>query len=213
MRLSPWVLSTNNHTTIMTTAITILAVLAGLVLVVAFWVIGIYNGLVKLRNLYRNAFAQIDVQLKRRYDLIPNLVETAKGFMKHEKETLEGVIEARNMASSARQSANTEDASSMGALMAAEGGLGSALGRLFALSEAYPDLKSNANMMQVSEELTSTENKIAFSRQAYNDAVTQYNTQTEVFPSSLIAGMFNFGTATLFEVTEESEREAVKVEF
>ncbi|NCF11775.1 MAG: LemA family protein [Verrucomicrobiaceae bacterium] len=197
----------------MTAAITILAVLAGLVLVVAFWVIGIYNGLVKLRNLYRNAFAQIDVQLKRRYDLIPNLVETAKSFMKHEKETLEGVIEARNMASSARQSANTEDASSMGALMAAEGGLGSALGRLFALSEAYPDLKSNANMMQVSEELTSTENKIAFSRQAYNDAVTQYNTQTEVFPSSLIAGMFNFGTATLFEVTEESEREAVKVEF
>ena len=197
----------------MTAAITILAVLAGLVLVFAFWVIGIYNGLVKLRNLYRNAFAQIDVQLKRRYDLIPNLVETAKSFMKHEKETLEGVIEARNMASSARQSANTEDASSMGALMAAEGGLGSALGRLFALSEAYPDLKSNANMMQVSEELTSTENKIAFSRQAYNDAVTQYNTQTEVFPSSLIAGMFNFGTATLFEVTEESEREAVKVEF
>lgn len=197
----------------MTAAITILAVLAGLVLVVAFWVIGIYNGLVKLRNLYRNAFAQIDVQLKRRYDLIPNLVETAKSFMKHEKETLEGVIEARNMASSARQSANTEDASSMGALMAAEGGLGSALGRLFALSEAYPDLKSNANMMQVSEELTSTENKIAFSRQAYNDAVTQYNTQTEVFPASLIAGMFNFGTATLFEVTEESEREAVKVEF
>lgn len=213
MRLSPSILSTNNHTTIMTTAITILAVLAGLVLVVAFWVIGIYNGLVKLRNLYRNAFAQIDVQLKRRYDLIPNLVETAKGFMKHEKETLEGVIEARNMASSARQSANTEDASSMGALMAAEGGLGGALGRLFALSEAYPDLKSNVNMMQVSEELTSTENKIAFSRQAYNDAVTQYNTQTEVFPSSLIAGIFNFGTATLFEVTEESEREAVKVEF
>ena len=213
MRLSPSVLSTNNHTTIMTTAITILAVLAGLVLVVAFWVIGIYNGLVKLRNLYRNAFAQIDVQLKRRYDLIPNLVETAKSFMKHEKETLEGVIEARNMASSARQSANTEDASSMGALMAAEGGLGGALGRLFALSEAYPDLKSNANMMQVSEELTTTENKIAFSRQAYNDAVTQYNTQTEVFPSSLIAGIFNFGTATLFEVTEESEREAVKVEF
>ena len=197
----------------MTAAITILAVLAGLVLVVAFWVIGIYNGLVKLRNLYRNAFAQIDVQLKRRYDLIPNLVETAKSFMKHEKETLEGVIEARNMASSARQSANTEDASSMGALMAAEGGLGGALGRLFALSEAYPDLKSNANMMQVSEELTTTENKIAFSRQAYNDAVTQYNTQTEVFPSSLIAGIFNFGTATLFEVTEESEREAVKVEF
>ncbi|MGB2403472.1 MAG: LemA family protein, partial [Akkermansiaceae bacterium] len=179
----------------------------------AFWIIGAYNGLVKLRNIYRNAFAQIDVQLKRRYDLIPNLVETAKGFMKHERETLEAVIEARNMASSARQNANTEDASSMGALLAAEGGLGGALGRLFALSEAYPDLKSNANMMQVSEELTSTENKIAFSRQAYNDAVTQYNTQTEVFPTSIIAGMFNFAEATLFEVTEESEREAVKVEF
>ncbi len=197
----------------MTPIIVILAVLAGLVLVIALWVIGAYNGLVKLRNIYRNAFAQIDVQLKRRYDLIPNLVETAKGFMKHERETLEAVIEARNMASSARQNTNTEDASSMGALMAAEGGLGAALGRLFALSEAYPDLKSNANMMQVSEELTSTENKIAFSRQAYNDAVTQYNTQTEVFPTSIIAGMFNFAEATLFEVTEESEREAVKVEF
>jgi LemA protein len=197
----------------MTTTIVILTVLAGIVLVLALWVIGTYNGLVKLRNIYRNAFAQIDVQLKRRYDLIPNLVETAKGFMKHERETLEAVIEARNMASSARQNANTEDASSMGALLAAEGGLGGALGRLFALSEAYPDLKSNANMMQVSEELTSTENKIAFSRQAYNDAVTQYNTQTEVFPTSIIAGMFNFAEATLFEVTEESEREAVKVEF
>jgi LemA protein len=197
----------------MTTTIVILAILAGIFLVLALWVIGAYNGLVKLRNIYRNAFAQIDVQLKRRYDLIPNLVETAKGFMKHERETLEAVIEARNMASSARQNANTEDASSMGALLAAEGGLGGALGRLFALSEAYPDLKSNANMMQVSEELTSTENKIAFSRQAYNDAVTQYNTQTEVFPTSIIAGMFNFAEATLFEVTEESEREAVKVEF
>jgi len=197
----------------MTPIIVILSVLAGLIVIVALWVMGVYNGLVKLRNRYRNAFAQIDVQLKRRYDLIPNLVETAKGFMKHERETLEGVIQARNMASSAREGVNTEDASSMGALMAAEGGLGSALGRLFALSEAYPDLKSNANMMQVSEELTSTENKIAFSRQAYNDAVTQYNTQTEVFPATIIAGMFNFGTATLFEVTEEGEREAVKVEF
>ena len=197
----------------MTPILIFLAVLVGLAVIVALWVMGAYNGLVKLRNRYRNAFAQIDVQLKRRYDLIPNLVETAKGFMKHERETLEGVIKARNMASSAREGVNTEDASSMGALMAAEGGLGSALGRLFALSEAYPDLKSNANMMQVSEELTSTENKIAFSRQAYNDAVTQYNTQTEVFPSSVIAGMFNFGEATLFEVTEEGEREAVKVEF
>lgn len=191
----------------------ILAVLAGLALLFALWVMGAYNGLVKLRNRYRNAFAQIDVQLKRRHDLIPNLVETAKGFMKHERETLEAVIQARNMASSARQGANTEDASSMGALMAAEGGLGNALGRLFALSESYPDLKSNANMMQLSEELTSTENKVAFSRQAYNDAVTDYNTQTEVFPSSVIAGMFNFGRATLFEVAEASERDAVKVEF
>ena len=197
----------------MTPILILLAVLVGLAVIVALWVMGAYNALVKLRNRYRNAFAQIDVQLKRRYDLIPNLVETAKGFMKHERETLEGVIKARNMASSAREGVNTEDASSMGALMAAEGGLGSALGRLFALSEAYPDLKSNANMMQVSEELTSTENKIAFSRQAYNDAVTQYNTQTEVFPATIIAGMFNFGTATLFEVTEEGEREAVKVEF
>ncbi len=197
----------------MTAVLIVLAVLVGLLVIVALWVMGVYNGLVKLRNRYRNAFAQIDVQLKRRYDLIPNLVETAKGFMKHERETLEAVIQARNMASSAREGANTEDAESMGALMAAEGGLGNALGRLFALSEAYPDLKSNTNMMQLSEELTSTENKVAFSRQAYNDAVTAYNTQTEVFPSSVIAGMFNFGQATLFEVAEEGERDAIKVEF
>lgn len=194
----------------MTAALIALAVIA---VVAFFWVMGTYNGLVKLRNRYRNAFAQIDVQLKRRHDLIPNLVETAKGFMKHERETLEAVIQARNMASSARQDANTEDASSMGALMAAEGGLGSALGRLFALSESYPDLKSNANMMQLSEELTSTENKVAFSRQAYNDSVTEYNTRTEVFPASLIAGTFGFKQATLFEVTDLSERDAVKVEF
>ncbi len=197
----------------MTASITILVILAVLVLILAFWVIGVYNGLIKLRNRYRNAFAQIDVQLKRRYDLIPNLVETAKGFMQHERETLEAVIQARNMASSARENVNTEDAASMGALMAAEGGLGAALGRLFALSEAYPDIKSNANMMQLSEEITSTENKISFSRQAYNDAVTLYNTQTEVFPANIVAGMFNFGEAALFEVSEEAEREAVKVEF
>lgn len=197
----------------MTTTIIILAVLVGLVLIAGFWIMGTYNGLVQLRNRYRNAFSQIDVQLKRRHDLIPNLVETAKGFMKHERETLEAVIQARNMASSARRDASTEDAASMGALMAAEGGLGSALGRLFALSESYPDLKSNANMMQLSEELTSTENKVAFSRQAYNDSVTEYNTKTEMFPASVIAGMFNFGQATLFEVADEGEREAVKVEF
>lgn len=194
-------------------ALIILGVIVLIVLVIGFWVMGMYNGLVKLRNRYRNAFAQIDVQLKRRHDLIPNLVETAKGFMSHERETLEAVIQARNMASSARQDANTEDASSMTALMAAEGGLGGALGKLFALSEAYPDLKSNANMMQLSEELTSTENKVAFSRQAYNDAVTEYNTKTEVFPSSMIAGTFNFNQASLFEVADESERESVKVEF
>ena len=197
----------------MTTLLIILAVLAVIVLGVAFWVMGMYNGLIKLRNRYRNAFSQIDVQLKRRHDLIPNLVETAKGFMKHERETLEAVIQARNMASQARQGASTEDAASMSALMAAEGGLGNSLGRLFALSEAYPDLKSNANMMQLSEELTSTENKVSFSRQAYNDSVTSYNTQREVFPTNMIAGMFNFGEASLFEVANESEREAVKVEF
>ena len=191
----------------------ILAVLVVVALGIAFWVMGMYNGLVKLRNRYRNAFSQIDVQLKRRYDLIPNLVETAKGFMKHERETLEAVIQARNMASSARQGVNPEDGASMSALMAAEGGLGSSLGRLFALSEAYPDLKSNANMMQLSEELTSTENKVSFSRQAYNDSVTAYNTQREVFPANMIAGMFNFGEAALFEVANESERESVKVEF
>jgi LemA protein len=191
----------------------ILAVLVVIVLIAVFWVMGMYNGLIKLRNRYRNAFSQIDVQLKRRHDLIPNLVETAKGFMKHERETLEAVIQARNMASSARQGANTEDAASMSALMAAEGGLGNSLGRLFALSEAYPDLKSNTNMMQLSEELTSTENKVSFSRQGYNDAVTAYNTQREVFPANMIAGMFNFGEASLFEVTNENEREAVKVEF
>lgn len=191
----------------------ILGVLVFLLVVVGLWVMGVYNGLVKLRNRYKNAFAQIDVQLKRRHDLIPNLVETAKGFMKHERETLEAVIEARNTASSARQGASTEDAGSMTALMAAEGGLGGALGKFFALSEAYPDLKSNANMMQVSEELTSTENKVAFSRQAYNDSVTQYNDSREVFPSNLIAGMFNFNEATLFEIEDEQQREAVKVEF
>ena len=191
----------------------VLGIIVGILVILALWAMGIYNGLVKLRNRYRNAFAQIDVQLKRRHDLIPNLVETAKGFMAHERETLEAVIQARNMASSATQAANTEDASSMGALMAAEGGLGSALGKLFALSESYPDLKSNTNMMQLSEELTSTENKVAFSRQSYNDSVTEYNTKTEVFPASILAGMFNFRQATLFEVAEAGEREPVKVDF
>ncbi|MCH2063725.1 MAG: LemA family protein [Roseibacillus sp.] len=191
----------------------ILAVLAGIVLLLVFWFIGGYNGLVRLRNRYRNAFAQIDVQLKRRHDLIPNLVETAKGFMKHERETLEAVIEARNTAASAREGLNPDDAGQMQGLMAAEAGLGSMLGKLFALSEAYPDLKSNQNMMQLSEELTTTENKVSFARQAYNDAVMLYNTKTETIPTNIIAGMFNFQQATLFEVANEEERERVDVSF
>ena len=190
-----------------------LGVIIIIVLIAALLVMGSYNGLVTLRNRYKNAFAQIDVQLKRRHDLIPNLVETAKGFMSHERETLEAVIQARNMASSARKDVNTDDAASITNLAVAEGSLGNSLGNLFALSESYPDLKSNTNMMQLSEELTSTENKVGFSRQAYNDAVTAYNTKTEVFPSNIIAGIFNFGQAVLFEVADESERDAVKVEF
>ncbi len=191
----------------------ILVVLLVLVVLVVFWLIGGYNGLVKLRNRYRNAFAQIDVQLKRRHDLIPNLVETAKGFMKHERETLEAVIQARNTASNARQGLNPDDAGQMQGLMAAEAGLGSMLGKFFALSEAYPDLKSNQNMMQLSEELTSTENKVSFARQAYNDAVTAYNTKTETIPTNFIAGAFNFKQAVLFEVASEEERGRVDVSF
>ncbi|MFK5924125.1 MAG: LemA family protein [Verrucomicrobiota bacterium] len=194
--------------------ITLLAI-AGIAVVVLFWIVGIYNGLVKLRNQFKNAFAQIDVQLKRRYDLIPNLVETAKGYMKHEADTLENVIKARNMASSAREQASVDpsDAVAMQQLAQAESGLGGMLGRLFALSEAYPDLKANQNMMQLTEELTSTENKISFARQSYNDSVMNYNIKREMFPSNIIAGMFNFVAATLFEVKEEEQREAVKVSF
>ncbi|MEO1844924.1 MAG: LemA family protein [Akkermansiaceae bacterium] len=191
----------------------ILLVIGIFAVLIILWLIGGYNGLVKLRNRYRNGFAQIDVQLKRRHDLIPNLVETAKGFMKHERETLEAVIQARNTASSARQGMNPDDAGQMKNLMAAEAGLGSMLGKFFALSEAYPDLKSNQNMMQLSEELTSTENKVSFARQAYNDAVTSYNTKTETVPTNFIANMFNFKQAVLFEVTSEEERERVDVSF
>ncbi|MEX2580168.1 MAG: LemA family protein [Verrucomicrobiales bacterium] len=196
----------------MNTFLIVLAIVAVLVLPVVF-VIGIYNGLVKLRNRYKNAFAQIDVQLKRRHDLIPNLVETAKGYMKHERETLEAVIQARNAATSAREQANPGDESSMKQLGNAEAGLGGVLGRLFALSENYPDLRSNQNMLQLQEELTSTESKVAFARQAYNDAVMHYNNKLEMFPSSVIAGMFNFAKATMFEVTDDSERERVDVKF
>ena len=188
-------------------------VLLGVVVLLAFYGIGQYNGLVKLRNRFRNAFAQIDVQLKRRHDLIPNLVETAKAYLSHEKDTLEAVIKARNAAEAAREGLSPDNAAGMEKLMAAEGGLGSVMGRLFALSESYPDLKANENMKQLSEELTSTENKVAYARQGYNDSVMGYNTKREVFPSNIIAGMFNFNVGVLFEVTDESEREVVKVDF
>lgn len=188
-------------------------VVAAIVGVILFFTVGQYNALVKLRNRFRNAFAQIDVQLKRRHDLIPNLVETAKGFMKHERETLEAVIQARNAAESARASVSPDNAGGMETLMQAEGGLSSVMGRLFALSESYPDLRSNENMKQLSEELSTTENKVAFARQGYNDAVMNYNNKRETFPSNIIAGMFNFTAAVMFEVKDESEREAVKVEF
>ena len=183
--------------------------------VLAMFVIGGYNGLVTLRNRFKNAFAQIEVQLKRRYDLIPNLVETAKGYLKHERETLEAVIAARNAAASAtsKAAAHPEDGSAIKGLAGAEGALSGALGRLFALAEAYPDLKANQNMMQLTEELTSTENKIAFARQAYNDAVIAYNTKRETFPTVIIAGIFNFLPAELFAVEEPGQREPVKVSF
>ena len=176
---------------------------------------GLYNRLVTLRNRYKNAFAQIDVQLKRRYDLIPNLVEVAKGYIKHERGTLEAVIAARNQAASAntRAAANPGDPAAMQGLIGAESQLGGALGRLFALAEAYPDLKANQNMMQLTEEMTSTENKIAFARQAFNDAVTSYNTGREVFPAVVFAGMFGSAPAELFEISNVAEREAPKVSF
>jgi len=174
-----------------------------------------YNQLVELRNRYKNAFSQIDVQLKRRYDLIPNLVETAKGYLKHERQTLEAVIVARNQASTAAQRAAAApgDATAMRDLAGAESALGGALGRMFALAEAYPDLKSNTTMNQLSEELSSTENKVAFARQAYNDAVMAYNTGREVFPVSILAGATGFAEARLFELERAVEREVVKVSF
>ncbi len=189
--------------------------------VVVFGIIGIliiasmYNSLVTLRNRFKNAFAQIDVQLKRRYDLIPNLVEVAKGYLKHERETLESVTQARNVAASAASAAaaNPSSAAAMQDLMGAEAALGGALSRLLVTVEAYPDLKANQNMMSLQEELASTENKVAFSRQAFNDAVMGYNTKRETFPTNLIAGMFNFAAATLFEIERAEEREAVKVSF
>jgi LemA protein len=179
------------------------------------FVIGIYNGLVTARNAYKNAFSQIDVQLTRRHDLIPNLVETAKGYLAHERQTLEAVITARNAAVSGLKaaSANPGDPAALQQLSSAENALTGALGRLFALAEAYPDLKANQNMMQLSEELTTTENKVAFSRQAFNDSVMTYNNKREVFPSSIVAGMFNFAQAQLLEIESPEKREVPKVSF
>jgi LemA protein len=198
----------------MTTAI-LFAVFFAVILLPAFWGASVYNGLVTLRNRFKNAFAQIDVQLKRRYDLIPNLVETAKGYLKHERETLEAVIAARNTAYAASKAAaaNPADAAAMKNLLTAESGLGGALSRLLVVSEQYPDLKANQNMMQLTEELTSTENKISFARQAYNDAVTAYNTTRERFPTNLLAGLFNFAEAQLFQVDTAAERAAPQVKF
>jgi len=186
------------------------------VVALAAWVIAIYNGLVTLRNRFRNAFAQIDVQLKRRYDLIPNLVEAAKGYLAHERQTLEAVIAARGAAVNAAQRAAAApgDPAAMTGLAQAEGVLGGALGRLLAVFEAYPDLKANQNILQVQEELTSTENKVAFARQGYNDAVMSYNTRRESVPDNIVAGLFAFKEATLLEATEsKEERQAPKVKF
>jgi len=182
---------------------------------VVFFAIAIYNRLIASRNRYKNAFAQIDVQLTRRHDLIPNLVETAKGYIKHERETLEAVINARNAAVTGLKEAAADPTNpdAIRKLSEAEQGLSGALGRLFALSEAYPDLKANENMMQLSEELTTTENKVAFARQAYNDSVMDYNTLRESFPNNFIAGWFAFRAAELLEIEDQAKREVPKVSF
>ena len=192
-----------------------LIVLAAIAVLALVFVVGQYNALVVLRNRFKNAFSQIDVQLKRRHDLIPNLVETAKAYMQHESKTLEAVTQARNLAQSAggRAAANPGDPSAMRELAGAEAGLTGALGRLLAVAENYPDLKANQNMMQLTEELTSTENKVAFARQAYNDSVMTYNTKREVFPTNIIAGIFNFAAAELFQVDDAAERQTPKVSF
>ena len=199
----------------MSAVLIVLGVLLLVVIVLGLWVTGIYNGLVTLRNRFKNAFAQIDVQLKRRYDLIPNLVEVAKGYLKHERETLEAVIAARNTAYAASKvaAANPADAGAMKGLLGAESGLAGAMSRLMVVSEQYPDLKANQNMMQLTEELTSTENKISFARQAYNDSVMVYNTTRETFPNVIFAGMFGFVAAQLFQIEDQAQREAPKVSF
>ena len=190
-------------------------IILGLVVIAAVYVVGIYNGLVKNRQMVAEGWSGIDVQLKRRYDLIPNLVETAKAYMKHERDTLEAVVAARNQAQGAERAAAADPGNpdAMRALLGSERNLTGAMGRLFAVVESYPDLKADQNMRQLSEELTSTENKISFSRQHYNDSVMTYNTQREVFPAVLIAGTFNFGPAVLFEIEDAAQREAPKVSF
>jgi LemA protein len=192
-----------------------LVVVAVAVLLVIGFVVIVYNGLVRARNGYRNAFAQIDVQLTRRHDLIPNLVETAKGYLKHERETLEAVVRARAAAVSAQSAVagGLGPAGGLGVLAGAENVLTSALGQMFALAEGYPDLKANQNMLALQEELTTTENRVAFARQAYNDAVLNYNTKRQVFPSSLIAGIFSFQPAELFEIDDPQQRQAPDVSF
>ncbi len=195
----------------------ILLILLAFLVVLLLWGVGVHNALVTARNAYRNAFAQIDVQLQRRFDLIPNLVETAKGYMGHERETLEAVVAARSAAQAGLNAAKASpgDPEAMAALAAAQSQLNAGLGRLLAVAEAYPELKANRNMMQLTEELTSTENKVAFARQAFNDAVMSYNNRREVFPSSLIAGMFDFAAAVLLAIPGDREdmREAPAVRF
>ena len=195
----------------MTSFVILLAIIVALIL----YVVGIYNNLVNLRNRVKNAFAQIDVQLTRRYDLIPNLIEAVKGYMKHERETLDAVISARNAAISNLEAAKADpsNADAIKKLGAAEGLLDGALGHLFALSEAYPDLKANQNMMQLQEELASTENKVAFSRQAFNDSVLSYNNKVENFPNNVIADMFHFELASFLDIQSEEKREVPNVTF
>ncbi len=192
-----------------------LLIVLGILLVVVIWAIGIYNNLVNLRNRVKNGFSQIDVQLTRRYDLIPNLIEAVKGYMSHERGTLEDVINARNSAVSGlkRAAADPSDPEAIKALAGAEATLGGTLGRLFALAESYPDLKANQNMMQFQEELASTENKVAFARQAFNDAVMSYNNGCQNFPNNLIANNFNFKHAEFLEIEQEEKREVPTVSF